>query len=404
VAIARVGWRAMRTAPTPAERRLREICLASLLAAAAHSLVDTQFHLPAIVLLTMHLVARLDPAPAPVGKALVTPRLRPALAAATVVVLLGAAILVPIDIAMVRAQSGNGALDRGDPAEAATAFDAAVALHDLPAYRLGQALARAGLADPTGAAEALARMDAAEPFTFVAAERAMLATSSERAPLLQRIEADGSYDATATLAAALLRYPTDPPAAANDLAGVMTAVPTLVYSTRPPALFDDPTWRTAQLDAVERIGAIDPVVASGVAILAGLPDATAAQRAKVPDGPESRALDLLAASATGGSADIDAARALLRQNPGSAGVENVLSMLGFHATSQVLIDEVRTVSFAAFFLTPIPPMELVVDGRASADWSVRLPRYPQAASGRQGPKRPYLPGMVTIEPVFRPKG
>jgi hypothetical protein len=247
-------------------------------------------------------------------------------------------------------------------------------------------------------------MDAAEPFTFVAAERAMLATSSERAPLLQRIEADGSYDATATLAAALLRYPTDPPAAANDLAGVMTAVPTLAYSTRPPALFDDPTWRTAQLDAVERIGAIDPVVASGVAILAGLPDATAAQRAKVPDGPESRALDLLAASATGGSADIDAARALLRQNPGSAGVENVLSMLGFHATSQVLIDEVRTVSFAAFFLTPIPPMELVVDGRASADWSVRLPRYPQAASGRQGPKRPYLPGMVTIEPVFRPKG
>jgi O-antigen ligase len=404
VAIARVGWRAIQVAPTPAERRLREICLASLLSAAAHSLVDTQFHLPAIVLLTMHLVARLDPAPAVSATSVAARRARPALAAASAVVLVGAALLVPIDLAMIRAQSGNGALDRGDAATAATDFDAAVGLHDLPAYRLGQALARAGLGDATGAAEALARMDAAEPFTFVAAERATLAPASDQGQLLERIEADGPYDATATLAAAILRYPGDPSAAAADLAGVMAAVPTLVYSTRPPALFDDPTWRAAQEQAVERIGTIDPVVASGVAILAGLPDAVATQRSKVPDGPESRALDLLAASMTSGSGDIDAARALLRQNPGSAGVENVLSMLGFHATSQVLIDEVRTVSFAAFYLTPIPPMELVADGRANADWSVRLPRYPQAASGRQGPKRPYLPGMVTIEPVFRPKG
>ncbi|MEP6639574.1 MAG: O-antigen ligase family protein, partial [Chloroflexota bacterium] len=97
-AITGVGWRAIRTAPTPAERRLREICLASLLAAAAHSLVDTQFHLPAIVLLTMHLVARLDPAPAPSEPQPVTLRRRPALAATTLAVILGAAMLVPIDV------------------------------------------------------------------------------------------------------------------------------------------------------------------------------------------------------------------------------------------------------------------------------------------------------------------
>ena len=49
-------------------------------------------------------------------------------------------------------------------------------------------------------------------------------------------------------------------------------------------------------------------------------------------------------------------------------------------------------------------MELVTDGRVDADYSVRLPRWPH---GRRqvgnGPKRPYIEGMVTIEPVFRPK-
>jgi hypothetical protein len=183
----------------------------------------------------------------------------------------------------------------------------------------------------------------------------------------------------------------------------MVQVPTLVYSERPMDLFDDATWAAAQGEAIGLIGETDPVTAAAVAMLAGRGDEAASQRAAIASGPETQALDLLAVEATGGDADLSAARDVLRSAPGSQGVQNVLWMLAFKAESQPLIDAVRAVSVPMFFNVPIPPMELVEDGRADADYSMRLPRWPQAESGRNGPKRPYIKGFVTIEPVYRPK-
>jgi hypothetical protein len=328
---------------------------------------------------------------------------RSALALAAAPVLVGAVLLVPIDAAMIRAQLGNVALDHGDAAAALDDFNAATVLHDLPVYRFGQALARASLGDLPGAADSLGRQDADEPFTFVAAERAFALPSDERESLLGRIEADGPYDATATLTAALLRFETDRVRATADLAAVMADIPPLVFSTRPPSLFDDGVWADAQHEAILSIGAIDPVTASAVATVAGLPNEVAALRGSVVGDHERRALDLLATAVATGSADLGEARALLREAPDSAPLQNVVWLLAFQVKSQPLIDDVSRLSVALSSTQPMPPMELVTNGRADADYSDRLPRYPAAASGRLGPKRPYLAGMVTIEPVYRPR-
>ena len=63
----------------------------------------------------------------------------------------------------------------------------------------------------------------------------------------------------------------------------------------------------------------------------------------------------------------------------------------------------KAVSVPQFFGTPLPPLELVIDGRRDADYSLRLPRWPMAETSRQAPKRPFVDGIITIEPVFRPK-
>ena len=401
VTVARVGWRAVIGGRDADDRVLAAVALASLAAALVHSVVDTQFHLPAIVLLVLHLVARLELAAPPDPEPATRQPGRLAVATAAIGVLIGALLLVPIDVAMVRAAVGNAALDRGDPGAALPDFDAAVALHPLPAYRLGVAIASRGLGDDAGAASALEAMDRDEAFTFTTVQRAALA--ADPAPLWARVDAAGPYDPTAAVNLAAQRFPTDPSAAARDLAAAMVQVPPLVYSDRPPTLFDDATWSTAQATAIEAIGSTDPATAAAVALLAGLDDDATALRQALPDGPERRALDLLDATASGAPLDIDAARALLREAPGSIGLQNVLWMLGFEAGSQPLLDAVRAVSVTLNFTLPIPPVELVLDGRVDADYSMRLPRWPQASSGRNGPKRPYIDGFITIEPVFRPK-
>jgi hypothetical protein len=296
---------------------------------------------------------------------------------------------------------GNAALDRGDAAAAVGEFDAAVALHRLPPYQLGIALARRTLGDDPGAADALHAMGTDEPFTFAIAQEAALA--NDPATLWQALDEAGPYDPTATVNLAAQRFPVDPAGATRDLAAAMTQVPTLVYSERPDALFDDATWALAQADAIGRIGEIDPVMAAAVAMLAGRQDLADEQRAAVPAGPEADALDLVEAAASGGGADPERARALLRAAPGSLGVGTALWLAGFRAGSQPILDAVRAVAVPLYFNVPIPPMELVLDGRVNADYSMRLPRWPMASAGRNGPKRPYLDGFITIEPVFRPK-
>jgi O-antigen ligase len=401
VTVARIGWSAVVGGRDEGDRMVAVVALASLAAALVHSVVDTQFHLPAIVLLVLHLVARLElAAPAEPARERSGTR-RFAVAAGAVGVLIGALLLVPIDIAMVRAAVGNAALDRGDPAAALPEFDAAVALHRLPAYGLGLAIARAALGNAAGAASALEATAAYEPFTFSTVQRAALA--SDPTPLWAQADAAGPYDPTAAVNLAAERFETDPAGATRDLASAMVQVPTLVYSERPDALFDEATWSAAKVEAIRVIGSTDPATAAAVALLAGRGDEAAAVREALADGPERQALALLDAAASGAPVDVDAARALLRDAPGSTGLLNVLWMLGFEGRSQAVLDAVRAVSVPLLFNVPIPPMELVLDGRVDADYSMRLPRWPQASSGRNGPKRPYIDGFITIEPVFRPK-
>ena len=400
VAIARLAWRALAPARDADVRPMVIVAAGSLVACGVHSVVDTQFHIPAIVLLVFHLVARIELAagvPAPSW----SPPRRAFLAMSAAIVLVGVVRLVPIDLAMVRAASGNQALDRGDAAAAAQAFDGAVALHDLPAYRLGQAIAERRLGDDAGAAEAMADVAVTEPFTFVLAQQALL--SADPASLWQRMDAADPYDATVSANLADQRFATEPDRAAGDLANAMVEVQTLVYSARPDGLLDDATWSTAQGTAIERIGTTDPVTAAAVAILADRTDDAAAQRATIPPGPESDALDLLDAAVGGSPVETDEAIAILRDAPSSTDVQFVLWQLGFVIKSQPLLDAVRSVSVPLMWNVPTPPMELVTDGRVDADYSVRLPRWPQAAVGRTGPKRPYIEGFITIEPVYRPK-
>ena len=118
---------------------------------------------------------------------------------------------------MVRAALGNTSLDRGDAQTALAHFDAAVGLHDVPAYRLGQAIARSVTADRSGAADALAAIDRTEPFTFVLAQEASLA--SDPGPFWARADAAGPYDPTASVNVAAGRFATDRAAATRDQIG-----------------------------------------------------------------------------------------------------------------------------------------------------------------------------------------
>ena len=407
VTLARMTIRAIRAAPGRDERILRQVCTATIAAVLVHSLVDTQFHLPAILILTFHVIARLDPPPTQPRP----DRPRLAIAATGATVVLGAVLLIPIDVAMVQAAAGNEALAKDDAVAARDLFASAASVHELGPYRLGEALADARLGDLDGTRAALDRLAALQPLSFVTASQAVAATApSQREVLLTHLRALGPYDATASANAAVLRYPDDRLGALQDLTDAMLGAPTLIYSERPATLFDDDLWGQAQRDAIEALGAESPVYATVAATLSGRDDLAGWYKSAVAVGsPEARALDLLAKAVrqspgdpTATASTRDAALALLREAPESALVQWVIWSMGFATVDQPLIDAVVALSIPAFFGTPLPPMELVVDGRPDADYSLRLPRYPMSANGRNGPDRPYLAGMVTIEPVFRP--
>jgi len=418
-AVARLAVRAIGRPDARIPGGLAVVVIASLVAMLVHSLLDTQFHVPAVVLLVFLLVARLDPpqadgAPEAAGAtmpdAAAVPvagrpaRRGPALAAATLgLVAAGAVLLVPVDLAMVRAQLGNLALAHGDAPAALEDFRAAAGLQDLAPYRLGEGLAAQRAGDAPGAAAAFQAAERIAAFTFATANRAAAAAASERGPLLDAIEAAGSYDATALVNAAAMREPDDPGQAASDLALVMAQVPTLVASTPPPDVFSAATWASAQAQAIDLVGATDPASASAMARSAGLDAVADRYRAQVTDAGETAALDLLDAAVGGGTVDVGVARALLRSTEASPAVVGILWLTGFEGKSQPLIDAVAAVSVPLYFATPPPLMELVVGGSPAADYSMRLPRYPMASDFRQGPSRPYAAGLLTIEPVYRPK-
>ncbi len=398
VTVARLAGRAIRTG-TGRSPELALVVVGSLVAMLVHSVVDTQFHVPAVVLLVFLLVARIDP---PAAVAPVRPAASRILAGA-VVVATGALLLVPIDAAMVRAQLGNDALDRGDAQAALEDFRWAADLHELAPYRLGEGIAASRLGDDATASDAFTSAQSLHGLTFIGANLATVAGDAQVPGILDRIEAAGAYDATAAVNAAVLRFPDDPAKATADLAAAMTGAPTLIYSERPPTLFDADTWLQAQRQALDAIGATDPVSAAALALLAGLDDQAAQYGAAVSDDVLTRALDMIGASMGPAQPDIESANALLREAPASPVLLGLLWQLGFQARSQALIDDVGRLAVPLLFGLPMPPLELVLDGRSDADYSLRIPRYPMASDFRNGPKRPYAAGMVTIEPVHRPK-
>lgn len=405
-AVVRAAVSSIASAADTATRRLRQIVLASLVAAAVHSLVDTQFHLPAVVVLTMVLVAQFDPPQSAdhstVGSANALP-----LVAAGLAVVVGAGLLAPVDAAMLRADQGNRALDRDRPGEAATHYDAAIALHDLPVYRVGLAVARSRLDDPAGAAADLERAAAGEPYTFIVAQHAFASFAAgepgEAADLADWVLSRGTYDPTATLMAAVVHWELDEQRKATAaLTDVIHAVPTLVYSTRPEALFDQATWDSARSGALDRIAEVEPGWAAALALQAGLTDRAEALLAAVPAGPEREMLDLLRRAVVEHATDVDRARAILQAAPSSQSLLRLHWMIGFAIGSQAELDLVAAISGPLYFAVPEPPMEIVLEGRPDAEYSLRLARWPMSASSRLGPRRPYLAGVPTIEPVFRP--
>lgn len=401
--LVRVTVRSIHAAADPDERALRQVCAATLLAVGVHSLVDTQFHLPAILILLFHVIARLDPPPDAVSER----RPRAAIAGMAGAVVVGAALLIPIDIAMIQAVAGNEALAKDDAPAALDLFRSAAVTHELGPYRLGEALAAARMGDLGSARVALGRLVALQPLSFVTASQASVAAApGERAALLEHLRTLGPYDATASANAAVLRYPDDRSGALSDLTDAMLGALPLIYSERPSSLFDDELWNQARHDAILSAGTSSPAYAASMAIMVNEDDLADRFRSDVEDGtPDARALDLLEASLATPSppgTHLPAALAILRDEPKSQSVQWTLWTLGFAAGDQSIIDAVSKVSVAEFFGTPLPPVELVTDGRPDADFSLRLPRYPMSANGRNGPDRPYLAGMVTIEPVYRP--
>ncbi|HSK93793.1 MAG TPA: O-antigen ligase family protein, partial [Candidatus Angelobacter sp.] len=358
-AVIHLAFRSIRDSRDTLLRRTRQIALASLAAAAVHSLFDTQFHLPAVVVLVAYLVAQFDPIAEPVGTVR-APGQRPLTVALATSVIAGATLLIPVDIATVRAEQGNRALDRGDAAAALDHFQAAIALHDLPVYRLGEGIAQSRLGSFEASRIALDRAANGEPYTFIQAQAGLMAfAAGDQAAARDRADAvleAGPYDPTATLGAATILWNLgDRQRATQALSDVMLQARSIVFSERPQELFDDPTWEAARTSALHRLGEDSPVPAAALALRAGMTDLAGRLRDRVPDGPEREMLDLLARAVESGTTDLGRAREITRANPGSSQILELHWAIGFETATQAELDYVASISVPLLFNLPDPP-------------------------------------------------
>jgi putative inorganic carbon (HCO3(-)) transporter len=413
-AIGRLAWQSTRDAPDEPSRIAREIDAACLLALGVHSLVDPMFHIPAVVLLILLLVARLElglaaaAPPATTGSGMrAHGRDRLQLAGAAVTCVVATALLVPIDVAMVQTQRGMDALDAGRYADARPLFDQAVALHELAPYRVGQAIALAALGATADAEASLVRAGRSEPFTFILAQRAwLLAERGDEAGALAiaRSVAERGYDTAATLGAAVLlaRSPGtgDQAQGRSLLRDVLVDVPSLTLAPTPPSqLVDASLWQGARLDALAEIRRGSPGAAALLELRAGLHDLATADLAAATE-PQRRALELLRDALGGAPADLAAGRDLLRLAVQDQVVLAALDRLARIARSNEDIRRVQEVSIATFFDVPPPDREIRLDGGPGDRLVMALPRWPNAADSRLGPRRPFVPGFPTIQPVM----
>jgi hypothetical protein len=414
-AIGQLAWSSIRSAPSAAVRIERELVAASLLAMAVHSLVDPMFHVPAVVVLIALLVARLEvgevaaanvPATADVASGRVPRSFQGA--GVAILVLTGVVMLLPIDVAMIRAQQGVDDLDAGRPRQARTELAAAIEGQDLAPYRVSQAIALAAAGDRTGAIAALEAARRSQPFTFIDAQIAQLQAAGgipEAVETARRVVAGGTYDPTATLNAAIVLAGSGADGEARGmLAAVFAQIPSLMHSAPPPGMFEASLWSAARADTLGAIRQQDLAAAALLEVRAHLPELAAADLERLPRGPERALVELLHQAESGGPIDLAAARLVLRQAPGNATVLAAFDRLARLARSDSDVRLVQSLSIAIRFDVPPPDREIVTDGGPSDPLVLALPRWPNASDSRLGPLRPYVVGMATIEPVDRPSG
>ena len=119
----------------------------------------------------------------------------------------------------------------------------------------------------------------------------------------------------------------------------------------------------------------------------------------VPAGPSRRRSDR-AAAVSGGDVGLQAPSLLGAAPAYRAGLQTSARQ-GFEAESQRSSTRAKAVSVRAVFNLPLPPMELILDGRVNAAYSMRcrVGRWrPQAGTGPSG----RIDGCITVEPVYRP--
>lgn len=396
-AVVLAGRRAYaRASGLPGRRIEVAVVGGSLVALSVHSLVDPQFFLAAVMLMTAYLVARLDE-PSQSASADAHRPSRWPLAVAASATAIAALVLIRVDMAMIDGQAGMAAIDRGDWQEALISLDRATATHALGPYELGRAIALSRLGRQGEAAEALERQAASDPLTAPSAGIAVLVENEDptRAVAAAHVVAEaGAYDPTATLnAAGVLDRRSDPVAVAM-LADLLVELPSLDVDPLPAGPASAATWQAAIEAAIGRLQATDPLAAASIALEAGAPERAWELAEAAPSGPDRDLFEMYLAARGGATVDMAAAHQTALAGAAQRAMDwyGRLAILGGTEADRARADVVSRLLFTT------GPFETTIVDLGDDPTQRRVRRvltYP-GTSYRLGPGRPYVAGMATL--------
>lgn len=375
------------------------IIVGSLVGLAVHALVDTQFHLAAVVAMTVFLVARLDGPIEPVSMP-VTSRRRWPMAVVGTATIVAALILVRVDAAMLAAETATAATNRGEWARANETFDQAVSWHDLGAYEQGRAIALSRQGNVPAAIEALRRQVATDPLTAALAEIAVLLEPSDLVSAIEAAQAvarAGPYDPTATLNAAGVLDRASDPAAIQMTKGVILATPLFDLDPLPSGPVSPATWRAAIDLAIAELAESDPLAAANIALESGDRRRASELADAAPPGPDRILFEMYVAALDGSMPDMAAGREALRTR--QSGLALVwFARLAKIADSSADLARVTTMIGTLGGGDPLTSTTVDLAGDSNRLDAGRFPTYPAAFSYRLGPLRPWVKGMTTLVP------